>query len=75
MHGFSKVKYRLKNTIEVGMIFDNPMLDNIENKDYRIQIKFYEKSRENKKFDNFEELKNQILEDINLAKNYFINIY
>ena len=48
---------------------------NIENKDYRIQIKFYEKSRENKKFDNFEELKNQILEDINLAKNYFINIY
>jgi riboflavin kinase/FMN adenylyltransferase len=49
--------------------------ENIENKDYRIQIKFYEKSRENKKFDNFEELKNQILEDINLAKNYFINIY
>ena len=48
---------------------------NIENKDYKIQIKFYEKSRENKKFDNFEELKNQILEDINLAKNYFINIY
>lgn len=33
VHGFSKVKYRLKNTIEVGMIFDNPMLDNIENKD------------------------------------------
>ncbi len=49
--------------------------ENIENKDYKIQIKFYEKSRENKKFDNFEELKNQILEDINLAKNYFINIY
>ncbi len=49
--------------------------ENIENKDYKIQIKFYEKSRENKKFDNFEELKNQILEDIKSAKNYFINIY
>ena len=48
---------------------------NIENKDYKIQIKFCEKLRDNKKFDNFEELKNQILEDINLAKNYFINIY
>ena len=48
---------------------------NIENKDYKIQIKFCEKLRDNKKFDSFEELKNQILEDINLAKNYFINIY
>lgn len=47
----------------------------IENRNYEIQIKFCEKIRENKKFDSFEELKNQILEDINSANNYFINIY
>ena len=49
--------------------------ENIENKNYKIQIKFCEKLRDNKKFDSFEELKNQIFDDINLAKNYFINIY
>ncbi len=47
----------------------------IENKDYTIQIKFCEKIRDNKKFDSFEELKNQILNDITSTKNYFINIY
>mgnify|MGYP002662010910 CR=1 FL=1 len=47
----------------------------IEDKDYTTQIKFCEKLRENKKFDSFEELKNQILDDIKSAKNYFINIY
>lgn len=47
----------------------------IENKDYTIQIKFYQKLRDNKKFDTFEELKNQIVNDIKSAKNYFINIY
>ena len=47
----------------------------IENKDYTIQVKFCDKLRENKKFNSFDELKGQILEDINLANNYFINIY
>ena len=47
----------------------------IEDKDYKIQIKFCDKIRDNKKFDSFEELKNQILDDIKSAKNYFINIY
>ena len=47
----------------------------IEDKDYTTQIKFCDKLRENKKFDSFEELKNQILDDIKSAKNYFINIY
>ena len=47
----------------------------IEDKDYTTQIKFCEKLRDNKKFDSFEELKNQILDDIKSAKNYFINIY
>ena len=49
--------------------------ENITNDNYTTQVKFYEKIRDNKKFDSFEELKNQILDDINLAKNYFINIY
>ena len=49
--------------------------EDIKNSDYTTQIKFYEKLRDNQKFDSFEELKNQILDDINLAKNYFINIY
>ncbi|WP_428026873.1 bifunctional riboflavin kinase/FAD synthetase [Arcobacter sp.] len=36
-----------------------------------VSIKFYEKTRDNKKFDSFEDLKNQILNDINDCKNYF----
>jgi riboflavin kinase/FMN adenylyltransferase len=47
----------------------------IENKDYKTQIKFCKKIRDNKKFDTFEELKNQIINDIKSANNYFINIY
>lgn len=47
----------------------------IKNNNHTTQIKFCEKLRDNQKFDSFEELKNQIFEDINLAKNYFINIY
>lgn len=49
--------------------------EDIKDNNHTTQIKFYEKLRENKKFNSFEELKNQILDDINLAKNYFINIY
>ena len=45
--------------------------ENITNDNYTTQVKFYEKIRDNKKFDSFEELKNQILDDIELAKNYF----
>lgn len=47
----------------------------IKNNNHTTQIKFCEKLRDNQKFDNFEELKNQILDDIKYAKNYFINIY
>jgi len=48
-------------------IFD----ENIINKEYTVQIKFYKKIRDNKKFDSFEALKEQILVDINLSKEYF----
>lgn len=48
-------------------IFDK----DIVNKDYTIQIKFFEKLRDNAKFDSFEELKEQIFRDINEAKEYF----
>jgi len=45
--------------------------EDIKNSDYTTQIKFCKKLRDNKKFDSFEELKNQILEDIESARNYF----
>ena len=45
--------------------------EDIENNNYTIQIKFYEKIRNNEKFESFEELKNQILNDIQVVKNYF----
>ncbi|WP_071628308.1 bifunctional riboflavin kinase/FAD synthetase [Poseidonibacter lekithochrous] len=48
-------------------IFDK----NIVNKDYSIQIKFFDKLRDNAKFDSFEELKEQIFRDIDEAKEYF----
>mgnify|MGYP003957111247 CR=1 FL=1 len=35
VHAFSRVKYRLKNTLEIGMIFNNPMIKNIHNQDLR----------------------------------------
>uniref|UniRef100_UPI004047BDD6 bifunctional riboflavin kinase/FAD synthetase n=1 Tax=Aliarcobacter sp. TaxID=2321116 RepID=UPI004047BDD6 len=44
---------------------------NIKNSNYTTQIKFYERLRENKKFDSFEELKNQILNDIETVRIYF----
>ncbi|QKF72630.1 bifunctional riboflavin kinase / FMN adenylyltransferase [Aliarcobacter faecis] len=44
---------------------------NIEFENPHISIKFIEKIRDNKKFDNFLELKNQILNDIDIAKKYF----
>lgn len=48
-------------------IFD----EDIVNKDYTIQIKFFEKLRNNAKFDSFEKLKEQIFVDIKQAKEYF----
>lgn len=48
-------------------IFDK----DIVNKDYTIQIKFFDKLRDNAKFDSFEELKEQIFRDIDEAKEYF----
>jgi len=36
-----------------------------------IEIKFFERLRDNKKYDNLDELKKQILEDIENAKSYF----
>jgi len=50
-------------------IFD----EDIINDDYEIEIKFYKKLRDNKKFEAFQELKEQILLDIKEAKEYFIN--
>jgi len=49
--------------------------ENIEEKDYTTQIKFYKKIRDNQKFDSFEELKKQIFKDIETTKDYFINVY
>lgn len=49
--------------------------EDIKNNNYTTQIKFIKKLRENLKFDSFEKLKNQILEDIETTKKYFINIY
>ncbi len=44
---------------------------NIEDFKGKVEIKFIDKLRENKKFNSFEELKNQINEDIAQAENYF----
>jgi riboflavin kinase/FMN adenylyltransferase len=44
---------------------------NITNDNYTTQIKFYEKIRNNQKFDSFESLKKQILDDIEFRRNYF----
>ncbi len=44
---------------------------NIEEFRGKVEIKFFDKLRENKKFNSFEELKTQINEDIAQAQNYF----
>ena len=51
------------------------ILENIENIEIPkiVEIKFFEKLRDNKKFDTFEMLKNQILLDIDQTKKYFIS--
>ena len=45
--------------------------EDIKNNDHTTQIKFFKKLRNNKKFNSFEELKEQILNDINIARIYF----
>ena len=43
----------------------------IINKEYIVQVKFLKKLRDNKKFEKFEELKKQILDDIESTKEFF----
>ncbi|MGB5791504.1 bifunctional riboflavin kinase/FAD synthetase [Poseidonibacter sp.] len=45
--------------------------EEVINKKYTIEIKFFEKLRDNAKFDSFDKLKEQILLDIQKAKSYF----
>ncbi len=45
--------------------------EDIIDRDYTTQIKFLKRVRDNQKFNNFEELKKQILKDIDIAKTYF----
>lgn len=45
--------------------------EEVINKKYTIEIKFFEKLRDNEKFDSFDKLKEQILLDIQKAKSYF----
>jgi riboflavin kinase/FMN adenylyltransferase len=45
--------------------------ENITNDNYTTQVKFYEKIRDNKKFDSFEDLKKQIFDDIKFTRKYF----
>ncbi|MFW2380029.1 riboflavin kinase, partial [Aliarcobacter butzleri] len=43
----------------------------IEVNNHNIQIKFIKRVRDNQKFESFEELKKQILDDIEVTKYYF----
>lgn len=52
--------------VETHIIDKNIQIDN-----HSVQIKFIKKVRDNKKFDSFEELKDQIMDDIKVAKEYF----
>ena len=45
--------------------------ENIKNRYTLVQVKFYEKIRDNQKFESFEELKEQIIKDINKTKEFF----
>ena len=61
-------------TTDGSYAIETHILDkDIKNDDYEIAIKFYKKIRDNEKFGSFEELKKQILSDINVAKVYFTN--
>ena len=59
-------------TTDNSFAVETHILDkNIEVNNHNIQIKFIKRVRDNQKFDSFEELKKQILDDIEVSKNYF----
>lgn len=59
-------------TTDGSFAVETHILDkDITNRYSNVQVKFFEKLRENEKFDSFEELKVQIEKDIEKAKNYF----
>jgi len=59
-------------TTDGSYAIETHILDkDIINKEYIVQVKFLKKLRDNKKFEKFEELKKQILDDIESAKEFF----
>ncbi len=59
-------------TTDGSFAVETHILDkDITNRYLNVQVKFFEKLRENEKFNSFEELKIQIEKDIEKAKNYF----
>ncbi len=59
-------------TTDGSFAIETHILDEVITNNYKkVQIKFYEKIRDNKKFDKFKELKEQIDNDINKAKYFF----
>lgn len=61
-----------RTTTDGSFAIETHIIDNdIQVHEKDVSIKFYEKTRDNKKFDSFEKLKEQILNDINDCKNYF----
>lgn len=61
-----------RTTTDGKFAIETHILDNdIVNNDYTIQIKFLKKLRDNKKFDSFDLLKNQIDQDIIETKQFF----
>ena len=61
-------------TTDNSFAVETHILDkNIDVKNENIEIKFIDFIRDNQKFNSFLDLKNAILNDILIARNYFIN--
>lgn len=61
-----------RKTTDDKFAFETHILnEDIDLKSSKISVEFLKKIRGNKKFDSFLELKNEILNDINIAKKYF----
>jgi riboflavin kinase/FMN adenylyltransferase len=61
-----------RETTDGSYAVETHILDkDIKNRFSMVQIKFIERIRDNKKFDSFEDLKNQIITDISSAKSFF----
>ncbi len=61
-----------RQTTDGSYAVETHILDkDIKNRFSMVQIKFIERIRDNKKFDSFEDLKNQIITDISSAKSFF----